>query len=346
MHAQPDPAALFHSVSDECRLRLLRLLAREELNVQELVAATGLSQPRVSKHLGVLRDHGWLVQRKEGTRSWQKTVEPAGFPGGEDLFRTVLGAAGGLVSGAEDDGRLAAVLAGRDAGSQDFFAAIADRWDEFRAQFEHPDLRVGMVAALAAPGIRVLDIGTGTGALLPILAGAAGTVVAIDNSAAMLARATGLCRQQGLDRVRLCNADAVGLPFRDACFDACNCAMVLHHVARPAQAVREMARVIKPGGRLTVTTFCSHDQEWMRRELAHQWLGFEREEIERFLTTAGLTVVNHLRRGPVTTRENGLPGGGKVDWPEVQLVTAARPMFEDEDTIEWIHKRPNQGADR
>jgi DNA-binding transcriptional ArsR family regulator len=88
-----DPSALFHSLSDPTRLRLLRLLHRQELNVQEMVRVTGLSQPRISKHLSILRDQGWLQQRREGTYNWYRTVGPpirsgrGVFPPGPDRCR-------------------------------------------------------------------------------------------------------------------------------------------------------------------------------------------------------------------------------------------------------------------
>lgn len=323
-----DPAALFQSVSDESRLRLLRLLHRHELNVQELVRITGLSQPRVSKHLAVLRDHGWLEQRREGTWSWYRAVEPADFTAGAALFAQILAAADNVAEAAHDDGLLEAALSDRRRKSHDFFAGIADRWDEIRSGFEHPDLQVGTVGALVDPQLRILDIGTGTGAMLPVFAGAAGGVTALDNSQAMLVRAQARCRADGLEGVDFCAADVAHLPLTDAGYDACHCAMVLHHVPDPAAAMREMARVVRPGGRVMVTAFCSHDLAWMRDELAHHWLGFSRDEIAGLFTQAGLRFDRWLVRGPgtgapVPASGNG-PDGRPVAWPDVFLAVGTR----------------------
>lgn len=328
-----DPASLFQSISDPSRLRLLRLLFREELNVQEMVRITGLSQPRVSKHLAILREQQWLVQRREGTWSWYKAVFPADFNAGEVLFREVLAVADGVESGAQDDRLLSLVLAERQRKSRDFFSGIADRWDEMRSEFEHPDIRVGSLLALVDPDLRVLDIGTGTGAMLPLFAGAAGTLVALDNSQAMLVRAQARCRADELvgapARINFCAGDVVRLPIADQVFDACNCSMVLHHVASPAAALREMARVVRIGGRIMVTAFCSHHLDWMREELAHQWLGFSLEEIEAFFSAADLRVDRYLVRGHAQAVEGpgvrNLPGGGKGPaWPDVFLATGTR----------------------
>ena len=86
----PAPAVLLQAVGERTRLRLLRLLAKEELNVQELVRILGMSQPRISKHLAVLRDAGWIRQRREGTWSWYRALEPEAFAGGAALCASIL----------------------------------------------------------------------------------------------------------------------------------------------------------------------------------------------------------------------------------------------------------------
>ena len=318
-----DPAALFHSLSDASRLRLLRLLRRQELNVQELVRITGLSQPRVSRHLAVLRDQGWLRQRREGTWNWYRAVDPGEFPFGAEFFGQAVATADRVAEAGDDDRTLDGVLADRQRRSDDFFTGLAERWDRIRAEYDHPEISLGTVAALVDPGLRVLDIGTGTGAMLPVLGHAAGTVVALDNSAAMLARARTLCRTEGLAGVTLCNGTVEALPFVDGAFDACHSAMALHHVSDPAAAVREMARVVRPGGRVMITAFGSHREEWMRDELAHRWLGFARDEIEGMLREAGVAPGAYLERSrrPERAGPGGPPGGRRPRWPQVFLAT-------------------------
>jgi ArsR family transcriptional regulator len=326
MSSGPDPAALFHSLSDPSRLRLLRLLRRQELNVQELVKVTGLSQPRVSRHLAVLREQGWLEQRRQGTWNWYRAVEPAEFPFGAALCRQVATAADRVAAADSDDRKLAAVLDERRRRDDDFFAGLADRWDRIRTEYEHPEISLGTVAALVDPDLRILDIGTGTGAMLPVLGRATGRVVALDNSAAMLDRARTLCRAEGLEGVALCNGTVEALPFADDAFDACHSAMALHHVADPAAAVREMARVVCPGGRVMITAFGSHREEWMRDELAHRWLGFARDEIEGMLRRAGVEPRAYLERSrrPERAGPKRAPGGRRPHWPQVFLATGRK----------------------
>lgn len=318
-----DPAALFQSVSDPTRLRLLRLLARDELNVQELVRITGQSQPGVSRHLAVLRDQGWLMQRREGTWNWYRTQPPAATQAGPELFALVLDAAGRVEGAADDDRALALVQADRRARARDRFAGIADRWDDLRAGYEHPDLRLGALGALVPAGRAVLDIGTGTGGMLPVFAAAEAWVVALDSSPAMLARARAHAQAQDLRQTRFCGGDLGRLPFRDGAFDLCHGGMVLHHVGDPAAALREMARVVCPGGAVAVTAFMPHEQHWMRDELGYLRLGFAREEIAAGMRAAGLVPGRWLCRRAAQGAGHAGPAP-RVEWPDLFLATGSR----------------------
>jgi ArsR family transcriptional regulator len=323
------PAVLFQSVSDAVRLRLLRLLHREELNVQELVRVLGMSQPRISKHLAVLREVGWLRQRKEGTWSWYSTVPRSDFPGGPALYDAVVAVADRSAEAAEDDAGLGQVLTDRAARAQDFFAGIAGKWDDIRRAYEHSDIQLAAISALAAERLRVIDIGTGTGALLPLLAGAVDQVVAVDSSEAMLGRARALCQRSGLTGIEFQRADIQALPFAESTFDVAFCSMVLHHMAQPAAAVAEVARVVRPGGKVVIIAFTRHNLTWMRDELAHQWLGFDQRDVERLCRQAGLRPRRYLvRRGsraaatwahrPATRK------GEPWAWPDVFLSLAIK----------------------
>lgn len=323
----PDPAHLFQSLSDPVRLRLLRLLVREELHVQELVAITGLSQPRVSKHLGLLRKQGWVDQRKEGTRSWYRARSGDDAPGGMALLPSVLTLAGELPEASGDDERLVHALGARQAQAKAFFSAMADRWETIRLRYAQPEFDLGLMGGLAQPEARVLDVGTGGGALLPEFAATGARVMAVDLSLPMLVRARKRCRGQAAGEVDFCCGAAEALPVGDGVCDVVQCAMVLHHVAQPGRVVAELARVLRPGGRLAVTSFCAHHQEWMRSELAHQWLGFERTEMERFFRLAHVTPGRWLQRGPRSPDGSGNGSGpNAADWPEVFLMTGIKDV--------------------
>ncbi|MHB8080356.1 MAG: ArsR/SmtB family transcription factor, partial [Candidatus Krumholzibacteriia bacterium] len=305
-----------------------RLLRREELNVQELVRVLGAGQPQVSRHLALLREAGWIRQRRAGTWSWYAAVAAADFTGGAGLHGGVLAAAETLPGVAADDAALAIVLRDRDARAGRFFAGAARRWDDIRREFESSELHLAAVAALVPPGLRVVDVGTGTGALLPLLAAAGCRVIAIDSSAAMLEQAREACARERLTEITFQRADVQALPLRDGVCDAAFAALVLRHVARPAAALAELARVVRPGGRVVLLDFTRHEQAWMREELAHQWLGFARDELERLLRQAGLAPLAYATRAaaPPAGGRRRRDGGG---WPDLFLAVAARPDTAD-----------------
>ncbi|MFO7654666.1 MAG: metalloregulator ArsR/SmtB family transcription factor [Candidatus Krumholzibacteriia bacterium] len=326
-HVTTDPAAIFQALSDPTRLRLLRLLRRDELTVQDLVRILEMSQPRISKHLAILRDTGWAIQRREGTWSWYRTVEPGAFPGGRQLAEQVLRAADRVAEAGADDAGLALVQREREEKARDFFAGVAERWDQIRSEYEHPDLHLGALSALVPRRQRVVDIGTGTGALLPLLAAAVDRVVAVDSSAAMLMRARQLCLRQGLAHVDFQQADVRALPLADSSCDAAYGAMVLHHVPRPEDALAEMVRVVRPGGQVVVVAFTRHDLQWLRDELAHQRLGFAREEMEALLRGAGLVPRSWMVRSPAASAGRPPAGRSGRRWrfPDVFLAVAEKP---------------------
>lgn len=324
-----DPVQTLQAVSDSTRLRLVRLLLREEMNVQELVAVLELRQPSVSRHLAVLRDAGWVDQRREGTFSWYRAANH----GDPELRRVVAQLADQLALARGDDGRLGAVIAEREARGRELFAGVADHWDRIRQQYEHPDLQVGVVAALVPRGLKVVDVGTGSGALLPLLAGSGAEVVAVDHSVALLERARRRCRDAGVAGVCFQQADVRDLPFADASFDAAYSSMVLHHLPRPAAAIRELARVVRPGGRVVVVEFSRHNLSWMRDELAHRWLGFQREDLAGWLQECGLVLERWLQRRRTADDDSDLTASGGRDgfnWPDVVLAVATKPRGSDD----------------
>ncbi len=171
------------------------------------------------------------------------------------------------------------------------FDSVGPEWDALRKVFNDDALRARAVARLVPPGLRVCDVGTGTGVLALELAKLGLEVVGVDRSTRMLDAARAKLDAAGVPGVELRRGEAETLPLEDASVDAAFAHMVLHYLASPADAVAEMARIVKPGGLVVVVDFETHDREWMREELGVQWLGFASEDIEAWLTRAGLTAV-------------------------------------------------------
>ena len=136
------------------------------------------------------------------------------------------------------------------------------------------------------PGATALEVGPGDGGFLPDLARRFHQVTALDNSPAMLELARQLCEREHLGNVSLRLADALNEVGLQA--DCVVLNMVLHHFAAPADALRQMAGLLQPGGSLLVTDLCSHNQSWAREACGDLWLGFEQDDLARWATAAGL----------------------------------------------------------
>jgi ArsR family transcriptional regulator len=280
---------IFKTLADPTRVRILRLLEREELVVQELMEVLAMAQSRVSRHLAILREAGLLDDRRNGTFVAYRFIPPAEGPW-RDAWALVTRNLADDPTARRDDAALDRVIEARTRSSRSFFDTVGPEWDALRKVFDDDLLRARAVARLVPAGLRVADVGTGTGVLALELARLGLSVVGVDNSSRMIQAAREkLEREQALtSSVEFREADAESLPLADGEVDAAFAHMVLHSVDSPAAVVGEMARIVAPGGAVVAVDFVRHDQEWMRRELGVMWLGFDPDEVVEWLRSAGL----------------------------------------------------------
>ncbi|WP_201773009.1 ArsR/SmtB family transcription factor [Gemmatirosa kalamazoonensis] len=280
--------AALRAAGERTRLRLLALLGRGELTVGELAAVLGQSQPRVSRHLKLLCDAGILDRYPEGTSVFYRLADrgdPAAI------------ARAALEKLADDDpvlvadrARLDAVRRTRAAAADAYFRAAAADWDRTRSLYadEREVERVMLDVLGPGPLGEVLDVGTGTGRILELLAPSARRAVGVDLSTAMLGVARATVDAASRPNVQVRHADMYHLPFAPRAFDLVVFHQVLHYADDPASAVAEAARVLRPGGRVLVVDFAPHDLEFLRAEHAHRRLGFSDREVASWFRAVGL----------------------------------------------------------
>jgi ubiquinone/menaquinone biosynthesis C-methylase UbiE len=171
-----------------------------------------------------------------------------------------------------------------------YFDRVAEQWDTLRTGYFREDVREAAIAhAYLRPEMVVADMGSGTGFMAAGLAPLASQVYVLDGSAAMLEVA-----QHNLaacENIQFRRTDGHAIPLPDASLDVVFANMYLHHCPDPAAAIREMTRVLRPGGRLVITDMDAHDHAWMREEMADEWLGFDRGQIKAWLRESDLVNV-------------------------------------------------------
>src|SRR5580693_6522869 len=281
-----DLLAALRAVAEPTRLRLLVLCSRGELTVSELAQILGQSQPRVSRHLKLMCDAGLLDRFREG--SWVFYRVSAASTA-STLARHLVAACGEHdPTMVLDLQRLAAIKRQRAERASAYFSENAPRWDSIRSLYiDEREVEAALIEIIGAVQPRdLLDIGTGTGRILEILGPRVGQALGIDMSREMLAVARVNLERAGAVNGTVRLGDMYQLPLPDASFDAVVIHQVLHYADRPAAAIAEAARVLRPGGVLVVIDFAPHPLEYLREEHAHLRLGFGDAEVAEWCRAA------------------------------------------------------------
>lgn len=285
-------------LADATRVRLLTLLEGEELTVAELSAITRLAQPRVSTHLARLKDAGLVRDRRAGVSAYYRFDEAALDSAQRSLWQTLrLGSDDPLLR--QDAERVAGVLAMR-AADQNWADSVAGDMERHYS----PGRTWEALARSALPLLEtgdVLDIASGDGVLAELLAPHAHRYVCIDASPRVVAAARERLRRYR--NVEVTEADMHALPFDDASFDLVVLMHALTYAAKPAQAVVDAARVLRPGGRLLLSSLARHEHRSVVEAYGHANLGFSDKELKKFTEKAGLV----LQSTETVTREKRPP---------------------------------------
>ena len=286
-----DVLAALAAAGEPTRLRLLALLCDAELTVSELVAILGQSQPRISRHLKLLVEARLVERHREG--AWVFLLVPhAGAMA--RLAREIVSAVSAsdpvLVS---DRARLDEARRARARSASRYFETHAATWDKIRIMHVAEEKVEAAICDAVGPGPigSLLDVGTGTGRILELLAPSATRALGIDQSPHMLGMARARLERGRLRNTQLRQGDMFALPVERDGFDLVVVHQVLHYLDDPSRAIREATRTLRPGGRLLVIDFAPHEEEHLRSAHAHRRLGFGCDEVATYMAEAGLEVM-------------------------------------------------------
>jgi ArsR family transcriptional regulator len=270
-------------LGDESRIRLCLLLRRRELCVTDLVRVTGVAQSRVSTHLGRLREAGFVRDRRQGAQSFY-ALAAENLPG---PARMILDdAAGSDDPTLEGDQTRLFELDAERRGSLPESAVDEIERDYSPGRTWH-SLAVGLSGLLKLGD--VLDAGSGDGAAASSLAPYCRSLTCIDTNPSMVEAARERLARH--PHVSTQVADLHELPFDAASFDAVLMFHTLTYAERPARALAECARVLRPGGRLVLLCLNEHRQREVTARYGERHPGFSPRAVRSLLSRAGLTVV-------------------------------------------------------
>ena len=310
------------ALADPIRLRVLAAVAEEELTVGEVQEVVESVQSSVSRNLAILRDAGFVQDRKEGTNVYfsvrQDMPEPA-----SEFFKSLQSRIAKLPEAKGDRARLEDCRRRRLHRSQGYFESVAGDWESIRKSYFDDRVTSLAIEKLLPRNLILADVGCGTGSLTVELARFAEKVVGVDLSQEMLRRARMVAKERELLNVEFRRGNALQLPLEARSFDATFCVMVLHFLSDPQRAIAELCRITRGVGSVIVVDLVQHNQEWMREQMAHQWLGFDRAAIEKWFHDGGAEWVDYDLTGSFAGEKLARNGNRPV---EIFVARASLPM--------------------
>lgn len=273
------------ALSDPTRIRIIALLEREELSVNEVQEVTRLGQSRISTHLGLLADCELVCSRREGKRTFYR-LNPEADTVASEFIQLAIRGAKELPEHEGDQINLKRVLARRKEQAQVYFNQVAGRFDRVYGPgrswqaFGHLLLRI-------LPPLVVADLGAGEGLLSELLARRCKKVIAVDNSEKIVAFGAAKAKKNHLKNLEFRQGDLQNPPIDDSSMDLVILSQALHHAADPALALRGAFKILKPGGQILLLDLLQHNFEKARDLYGDQWLGFAESDLHRWLEEAG-----------------------------------------------------------
>ena len=274
------------ALSDPTRLRIVALLEKEELSVNELQEITRMGQSRISTHLGLLQDSGLVQSRREGKRTFYKLNAQSNGAATEFIQLAIRGAKE-LGEHGGDQINLKRILARRREQAQVYFNQVAGRFDRVYGPGRSWQA-FGQLLLRVMPPVVVADLGSGEGLLSELLARRCRRVIAVDNSEKIVAFGAAKAKKNNLKNLEFRLGDLQSPPIDPETVDLVILSQALHHAEDPSQAIDAAVRILKPGGQIMILDLARHKFEKARELYGDRWLGFAESDLHRWLEAAGL----------------------------------------------------------
>jgi ubiquinone/menaquinone biosynthesis C-methylase UbiE/DNA-binding transcriptional ArsR family regulator len=273
------------ALSDPTRLRILALLEKNELSVNELQEITRMGQSRISTHLGLLLDSGLAQSRREGKRSFYK-LSPEIEEAEPDFLRVAVRGARELPDYAADQVNLKRIINRRREQEQAFFNQVAGRFDRVYGPGRSWQA-FGQLLLRIVPPLVVADLGSGEGLLSELLARRCRKVIAVDNSEKMVAFGEAKAKKNNIRNLEFRLGDLQDPPIHPGTVDLVILSQALHHAQDPAAALGAAHRLLREPGQVMILDLLKHRFEKARDLYGDLWLGFAESDLQRWLEDAG-----------------------------------------------------------
>lgn len=280
-----DTVKSLRALADPTRLRIVALLEKDELSVNELQQVTRMGQSRISTHLGLLQDAGFLQSRREGKRTYYRLNPQAGNSAREIIQLGIRGAKE-MPEYSSDQVNLKRVVARRNEQARLYFDQVAGRFDRSYGPGRSWQA-VGQMLLRLIPPFVVADLGSGEGLLSELLALRAKKVIAVDNSENIIAYGANKAKKNGLKNLEFRLGDLENPPIDPQSVDLVVLSQALHHAHDPVRAVQSAYRILVPGGQMVILDLLQHHFEQAHELYGDRWLGFAESDLHRWLEGAG-----------------------------------------------------------
>lgn len=175
-----------------------------------------------------------------------------------------------------------------DSDTREFFDRVAPEWESMRGGFYDEAVISRLLdTRLLRDDMTLVDLGAGDGYLSRAISSRVEKVIAIDISGEMLKELNKKAAQDGLSNIQTIEGDGCDMPLKDESVHIVCTNMFLHHIEEPILAVREMHRVLKPGGRVFIADLKEHGNREFKDKMHDVWQGFSQNEVREWFVKCG-----------------------------------------------------------